>query len=94
MAFRATVNVTLVREISADLDSAATITTTTTAVPVPGVKVDQLYLVAFADADLDAGLLMQGVVLCEADNVLNVRVVNPTIGSINVAAANLTVIGL
>jgi hypothetical protein len=94
MSFKATVNVTLVREISADLDDAATITTTTTAVPVPGVKAEQMYLAAFADADLDAGLVMQGVVLCEVDNVLNIRVVNPTIGAINVAAATMTVIGL
>ena len=91
---RATVNVTLLRTVSGDLDSAATITTTTTSVTVPGVKVNNLYMVAFADADLDQGVLVQNPILCEADGVLEVRVVNPTAGAINVSAADMHVIGL
>lgn len=94
MAFKVTIDVTLAKELAADLDSAATITTTTTAVTVQGVKADQLYMVAFADADLDQGVLVQNPILCEADDVLNVRVVNPTAGAINVASATMTVIGL
>jgi len=91
---RTTVNVTIAKQVTADLDNALTITTTTTAVPVQGVKADQLYMVAFADADLDAGVLVQNPILCEADGILNVRLVNPTAGGINVAAATMTVIGL
>ena len=91
---RATVNVTILKTVSADLDSADTIDTTTTAVPVPGVKVNNLYMVAFADGDLDAGVLVQNPILCEADGVLNVRLVNPTAGGINVSAADMHVIGL
>ena len=94
MALRATVNVTLVRTQSGDLDDAATITTTTTSVAVQGVKAGQFYLVAMADADLDTGILMQPVVYCEVDGTLEIRVVNPTIAAINVAAADLHIIGL
>jgi hypothetical protein len=94
MALKVTVDVTMAIQLSADLDIAATITTTVTAVPVPGVKVDQLYLVAFANADLDAGVLVQNPILCETDDELLVRLVNPTAGGINVAAATMTVIGL
>ena len=91
---RATVNVTLAKTVTADLALNATIVTVTTNVAVPGVKTGQFYLVAFANADLDANLLMQGVVYCEADDILIVRTVNPTIGSINPAAADMHVIGL
>lgn len=91
---RATINATLVRTQSADLDNAATITTTTTSLAVAGVKAGQFYLVAMADADLDAGLVLQPVVYCEVDGTLEVRVVNPTAGAINVAPANMHIIGL
>ena len=91
---RATVNVTLAKRVAADLASNATITTVTTNVTVPGAKRGQFYLVAFANADLDAGLLMQGVVYCEADDVLIVRTVNPTVGAIDPGAATLNVLGL
>lgn len=91
---RATVNVTLAKTITADLDDAATISTTVTSVAVPRVKAGQFYLVAMANADLTANLLMQGVVYCEADNVLIVRTVNPTAGTLNPSAADLHVIGL
>lgn len=91
---RATVNVTLAKTQSVDLDNAATITTTTTSVPVAGVKAGGMYLVAMADADLDAGVLLQNPVFCEVDDVLEVRVVNPTAGAINVTAADMHIIGL
>ena len=94
MALKVTIDVTMAKQLTVDLDSADTIDTTTTAVPVPGVKVDQLYLVAFADADLDAGVLVQNPILCETDDELIVRLVNPTAGGINVSAATMTVIGL
>ena len=91
---RATVNVTLAKTVTADLALNATIVTVTTHAAVPGVKPGQFYLVAFANADLDANLLLQGVVYCEADDILIVRTVNPTVGSINPAAADMHVIGL
>ncbi len=92
---RATVNVTLAKSIAAvDLAANLTITTVTTTVTVPGVKANQMYLVALANADLDAGLLLQGVVYAEADDQLIIRTVNPTIATINPAAATLFVIGL
>jgi hypothetical protein len=91
---RATVNVTLAARVSANLDSNATITTEVTNVTVAGVKAGQFYLVAFKDADLNAGLLMQGVVYCETDGILIIRTVNPTIAAIDPAAANLYVLGL
>jgi len=90
-----TINATLVQSLAAaDLDNAATITTTTTALAVPKVKAGNFYMVAMADADLDAGVLIQNPIYCEADGVLNVRLVNPTAGAINVAAAEMHVIGL
>ena len=91
---RATVNVTLAKTVTADLALNATIVTVTTNVAVPGVKPGQFYLVAFATADLDANLLLQSVVYCEADDILIVRTVNPTVGSINPAAADMHVLGL
>jgi len=94
MALRATVNVTLVRTQSTDLADAVTITTTTTSVAVAGVKAGQLYLVAMADADLDVGVMLQPVVYCEVDGTLEIRLVNPTAGNINVAAADMHIIGL
>lgn len=90
----ATVNVTLAKTVTADLALNATIVTVTTAVAVPGVKAGQMYLVAMADADLDANLLMQSVIYCETDGTLIVRTVNPTVGSINPTAADMHVIGL
>jgi hypothetical protein len=92
---RATVNVTLAKPIDAvDLANNPTITTVTTTVTVPGVKANQMYLVALANADLDVGLLLQGVVYAEADDQLIIRTVNPTIAGINPAAATIYVIGL
>jgi hypothetical protein len=95
MTFRATINVTLAKELAAvDLDNAATITTTVTSVTVPGVKADSLYMIAFANADLDAGLVVQNPILCEVNGTLLVRVVNPTAGAINHTASAAVVIGL
>lgn len=94
MPLKVTIDVTMAKQLTVDLDSADTIDTTTTAVAVPGVKVDQLYLVAFADGDLDTGVLVQNPILCETDDELLVRLVNPTAGGINVSAATMTVIGL
>ncbi len=90
----ATVNVTMAKTVTADLALNATIVTVTTNVAVPGVKAGQMYLVAFANADLTANLLLQPVIYCEADDVLIVRTVNPTAGSLNPAAADMHVIGL
>lgn len=93
--FRATVNVTLAKELAGvDLDDAATITTTTTTVPVAGVKANNLYMVAFADADLNQGLLVQNPILCEVNGELLVRLVNPTAGGINHTASNMVVVGI
>ena len=91
---RVTVNVTIAARVTADLDANLTITTEVTSVTVAGVKAGQMYLVAFKDADLNAGLLMQGVVYCETDNVLVIRTINPTIATINPTAAQMYVIGL
>lgn len=91
---RATVNVTIAKTVTADLDLNATIVTVSTSVAVAGVKAGQMYLVAFADADLDANLLLQSCVYCEVDGTLIVRTVNPTVGSINPSAADMHVIGL
>jgi hypothetical protein len=91
---RATVNVTIAKTVDGDLAANLTITTVTTNVTVPGVKAGQFYLVAMANADLTAGLLLQGVVYCEADGVLIIRTVNPTAGTLNPSAADLHVIGL
>lgn len=91
---RATVNVTMAKTVTADLALNATIVTVTTNVAVQGAKIGQFYLVAFANADLTANLLLQGVVYCEADDILIIRTVNPTVGSINPAAADMHVIGL
>lgn len=92
--FRQTVNATLVKTISADLDDNATITTTTTSLAVPGVKAGNMYLVAMADADLNAGLLIQNPIFCEVDDVLEVRIVNPTAGALNPTAADMHILGL
>lgn len=95
MRLHATVNVTLAKTIAGvDLASNATIVTVTTNVAVPGVRAGQMYLVAMANADLTANLLMQSVIICEADDVLIVRTVNPTAGTLNPTAADLHVIGL
>ena len=91
---RATVNVTLAKTQSVDLDSADTIDTTVTSVSVAGVKAGGMYLVAMADADLDSGVLIQNPIFCEVDDVLLVRLVNPTAGGINVTAADMHIIGL
>jgi hypothetical protein len=92
--FRQTINATLVKTISADLDSNATITTTTTSLAVPGVQAGNMYLVAMANADLNAGLLIQNPIFCEVDDVLLVRIVNPTAGALNPTAADMHVLGL
>ena len=91
---RATVNVTLARTQSVDLDESATITTTTTSVAVPGVEAGSMYCVAMANGDLDAGVLLQNPVFCEVDGTLLIRAVNPTAGAINVGAADMHIIGL
>lgn len=91
---KATVNATFVKRVSVDLASATANTTTTTTATVQGVKAKNMYLVAFADADLDAGLVLQSVVYCEVDDQLILRVTNPTAGAIDAAAATLNVIGL
>lgn len=93
--FQATINATLVEEITGDLALNATIVTVSTTLAVPGVKAGQMYLVALADSDLDANLLLgNGVLIAEADDQLVVRTVNPTIGSINPGAATFYIVGI
>lgn len=93
--FQATINVTMAKTITGDLASNATIVTVSTTLVVPGVKAGQMYLVALADSDLDANLLLgNGVLIAEADNALVVRTVNPTVGTINPSAATFYIVGV
>lgn len=93
--FDATIKATLVKTITGDLADNATIVTVSTTLTVPGVKAGQMYLVALADSDLDANLLLgNGVLIAEADDQLVVRTVNPTVGAINPAPATFYIVGL
>jgi putative effector of murein hydrolase len=67
-----------------DIPSIATITTVDVIFTgLKGVKVGELYLVAFDLATLDAGLGYSATAHSLADNALTVRFVNPTAGAIN-----------
>jgi len=78
------VNAEEAKQIDVDLPNVPTITTADAAIAVPGVKAGELYLVAFDLAALDVGLLVQSIAHATED-VLTVRLVNPTIAAINPA---------
>jgi hypothetical protein len=91
---RQTVNATLVKTVTADLASIDSILSITTSITVPGAKAGNMYLVAMANADLNAGLVIQNPIFCEVDGTLLVRVINATAGALNPGAADMHVIGL
>ena len=91
---RQTVNATLVKTVTADLASIDTVLSITSSITVPGAKAGNMYLVAMANADLNAGLVIQNPIFCEVDGTLLVRVINATGGALNPGAADMHVIGI
>jgi len=83
------INADEVHQVDVDLPSLATITTTDVAITgLQGVKVGELYLVAFdlGASGLDDGVSYAATAWATADGELTVRFVNPTAGAIDPAA--------
>ncbi len=80
------INAENVHQADVDIPEIATITTVdVTFTGLKGVKVGELYLVAFDLAGLNAGLGYSATAHALADNELVVRFVNPTAGALNPA---------